>query len=196
MLKRVLDLSAAVMGLTLLLPVIAGVAILIRVSMGSPIFFRQMRPGLNGRLFMLFKFRTMSLMQDAKGIELPDGMRLTKVGSFLRKSSIDEIPQLINVLIGDMSLVGPRPLLIEYLPLYSVEQAKRHLVRPGITGLAQVRGRNTLSWQERFKIDIWYVENVSLVLDVKILGMTILKVLRRDGINAPGADTMEKFTGN
>ena len=196
MLKRVLDLSAAVMGLTLLLPVIAGVAILIRVSMGSPIFFRQMRPGLNGRLFMLFKFRTMSLMQDAKGIELPDGMRLTKVGSFLRKSSIDEIPQLINVLIGDMSLVGPRPLLIEYLPLYSVEQAKRHLVRPGITGLAQVRGRNTLSWQERFKIDIWYVENVSLVLDVKILGMTILKVLRRDGINASGADTMEKFTGN
>ena len=196
MIKRVIDFSVAAIALALLLPLICSLAMLIRLYMGPPVFFRQQRPGLNNKPFTVLKFRTMSTSFDAKGNPLPDGMRLTKIGLFLRKSSLDEIPQLINVLFGDMSLVGPRPLLMEYLPLYNQEQAKRHLVRPGITGWAQINGRNTISWQDRFKLDIWYVENTSLMLDLKIVGVTVLKVLRRDGINSPSADTMEKFTGN
>ncbi len=196
MLKRAIDFFIAAIILLLLLPIIASVAVLIRIFMGSPIIFRQQRPGLNSKPFMLFKFRTMTQAIDSMGKDLPDGMRLTKLGSLLRKTSLDEMPQLINVLRGDMSLVGPRPLLMEYLPLYSNEQAKRHLVRPGITGLAQVRGRNRLSWEDRFKIDVWYVENASLKLDIKILGLTVMKVLRQDGINSDSTGTMEKFTGN
>jgi lipopolysaccharide/colanic/teichoic acid biosynthesis glycosyltransferase len=164
--------------------------------MGGPILFRQMRPGLNGNPFEVYKFRTMSEQVDILGNTLPDGARLTSLGLFLRKTSLDEIPQLLNVLYGDMSIVGPRPLLMEYLPLYSPEQAKRHLVRPGITGWAQVHGRNTISWQHKFCLDVWYVENASFMVDMKILCMTLKKVLRRDGINASDTDTMKKFTGN
>ena len=164
--------------------------------MGGPVLFCQIRPGLKGHPFTVYKFRTMSQQVDATGNALPDGARLTRLGLFLRKTSLDEIPQLLNVFNGDMSLVGPRPLLMEYLPLYSPEQAKRHLVRPGITGWAQVHGRNTISWRDKFSLDVWYVENASFMLDLKILCMTALKVLRRDGINASDADTMKKFTGN
>ena len=196
MLKRLFDISVATLFLILLLPIIVLVFVLIRVNMGSPVLFRQIRPGLNHHPFSLYKFRTMSEQVDEAGNILPDGVRLTGLGRFLRKTSLDEIPQLLNVLIGEMSLVGPRPLLMEYMPLYSPEQAKRHLVRPGITGWAQVHGRNTISWQDKFSLDIWYVENASLMLDIKILCMTALKVWRRDGINASDADTMKKFTGN
>jgi len=164
--------------------------------MGRPALFRQIRPGLKGRLFTVYKFRTMSEQVDAAGNALPDGQRLTSLGLFMRKTSLDEIPQLFNVLTGDMSLVGPRPLLVEYLPLYSPDQARRHLVRPGITGWAQVHGRNTISWQDKFSLDVWYVENKSFMLDIRILFMTILKVICRDGVNASDADTMKKFTGN
>jgi len=196
MLKRLFDIVVSALLLILLLPIIALVFILIRVNMGSPVLFHQIRPGLNGHPFVVYKFRTMSEQLDTSGDALPDGLRLTGLGRFLRKTSLDEIPQLLNVFNGDMSLVGPRPLLTEYLPLYSSEQAKRHLVRPGITGWAQVHGRNTISWQDKFSLDVWYVENTSFMLDIKILCMTVLKVLRRDGINATDADTMKKFTGN
>jgi sugar transferase EpsL len=164
--------------------------------MGSPVLFRQIRPGLNGLPFIIFKFRTMSEKVDAIGNLLPDIARLTNLGRLLRKASLDEIPQLFNVLKGDMSLVGPRPLLMEYLKLYSSEQAKRHLVRPGITGWAQINGRNSISWQEKFSLDVWYVENASMMVDMKILGITLLKVLLREGINTSDKDTMKKFTGN
>jgi len=196
MLKRLFDIVVSALLLILLLPIIALVFILIRVNMGSPVLFHQIRPGLNGHPFVVYKFRTMSEQGDAAANALPDVVRLTSLGRFLRKTSLDEIPQLLNVFNGDMSLVGPRPLLMEYLPLYSPQQAKRHLVRPGITGWAQVHGRNTISWQDKFSLDIWYVENASFMLDIKILCMTVLKVLRRDGINATDADTMKKFTGN
>lgn len=194
--KRLFDIIVATLLLVLLLPVIVLIYALITINMGSPVLFCQIRPGLNGWPFVIYKFRTMSENVDAAGNPLPDGLRLTGVGRFLRKTSLDEIPQLFNVLIGDMSLVGPRPLLMEYLPLYSLEQSRRHLVRPGITGWAQVHGRNTISWQDKFSFDVWYAENVSFMLDMKILFMTALKVLRRDGINASDADTMKKFTGN
>lgn len=196
MLKRLFDITVSVLLLILLLPIVILVSVLIRLKMGSPILFRQMRPGLNGDPFEVYKFRTMSEQLDMSGNVLPDGARLTSLGRFLRKTSLDEIPQLFNVFNGDMSLVGPRPLLMEYLPLYSSEQAKRHLVRPGITGWAQVHGRNTISWQDKFCLDVWYVENASFMVDMKILCMTLLKVLRRDDINASDADTMKKFTGN
>lgn len=195
-LKRAMDLSFALAALGVFLPLFLCIVLLIRVFMGSPIFFRQQRPGLNGHPFVIYKFRTMSELKDGDGRPLPDGVRLTKIGKFLRKTSLDEVPQLINVLRGDMSLIGPRPLLMEYLPLYSKDQMRRHLVRPGITGWAQVNGRNTISWQDRFKLDNWYVDNVSLILDLKIMLMTVFKVLRRDGIDAPNTDTMDKFTGN
>lgn len=164
--------------------------------MGSPVLFRQIRPGLHEYPFILLKFRTMTEQINASGDLLPDKDRLTKLGLFLRKTSLDEFPQLFNVLKGEMSLVGPRPLLMEYLPLYSSEQAKRHHVRPGITGWAQVHGRNTLSWKDKFSLDVWYVENISFILDMKILGMTVIRVFQRSGISAPDADTMKKFTGN
>jgi lipopolysaccharide/colanic/teichoic acid biosynthesis glycosyltransferase len=196
MLKRLFDILVSMLLIALLLPIIILVFVLIRLNMGRPALFRQIRPGLKGRLFTVYKFRTMSEQVDAAGNALPDGQRLTSLGLFMRKTSLDEIPQLFNVLTGDMSLVGPRPLLVEYLPLYSPDQARRHLVRPGITGWAQVHGRNTISWQDKFSLDIWYVENKSFMLDIRILFMTILKVICRDGVNASDADTMKKFTGN
>jgi len=194
-LKRLLDLMGAGLGLFLLLPVILVVAWMIRRYLGGPVLFHQVRPGLRGRPFRMIKFRT---MRDAVGLDgqpLPDAERLTPFGRFLRSTSLDELPELWNVLKGDMSLVGPRPLLMEYLPLYTPEQARRHEVRPGITGWAQVNGRNALGWEDKFRLDVWYVDNQSLWLDLKILYLTVKKVLVRDGISAEGEATMSKFTG-
>ena len=196
MIKRAFDIVAAGCALLVLAPVIVFVAWQISRKMGSPVFFRQVRPGLNGKPFEMIKFRTMRDAIDASGNPLPDSERLTPFGQFLRSSSLDELPELWNVLKGDMSLVGPRPLLMEYLPLYSPEQARRHEVRPGVTGWAQVNGRNTLSWEEKFKLDVWYVDNRSLWLDIKVLFLTVKKVLVRDGISAEGEATMSKFTGS
>lgn len=195
MTKRMTDIFFASTGLLMLSPVILLVGILIRFQIGSPITFRQTRPGLNGKPFLMVKFRTMLNAVDAQGNPLPDDQRMTRFGSFLRSASLDELPELWNVLKGDMSLVGPRPLLMEYLPLYSPEQARRHDVRPGVTGWAQVNGRNALSWDEKFKLDVWYVDNQSLWLDIKILFMTVKKVLVREGISGEGEVTMSKFTG-
>lgn len=195
MLKRFFDIAASACGLLLLAPVIAIVAWQIRRKLGSPVLFRQVRPGLNGRPFKMIKFRTMRDAVDAAGNPLPDSERMTPFGSFLRSSSLDELPELWNVLKGDMSLVGPRPLLMEYLPLYSPEQYRRHETRPGVTGWAQVNGRNALSWDEKFKLDVWYVDNRSFWLDLKIIFLTIKKVIVRDGISAEGEATMAKFTG-
>ena len=168
----------------------------ISLSNGGPVFFTQTRPGLNGCLFMLLKLKTMNDKRDKSGKLLPDNARLTNVGRFIRSMSIDELPQLVNVLRGDMSIVGPRPLLPEYLPLYNERQARRHEVRPGITGWAQVNGRNAISWEEKFDLDVWYVDNISFGLDMKILFMTFLKVLKREGISSVSATTMEKFNGS
>jgi sugar transferase EpsL len=194
-LKRGVDIGVAAVLLALLAPVLAGAALAIRLRMGAPVFFRQVRPGLGGVPFRLVKFRTMSDGLDARGEPLPDGERLTRLGAFLRRTSIDELPQLWNVLRGDMSLVGPRPLLMEYLDRYSPEQARRHDVRPGITGWAQVNGRNALSWEDRFRLDVWYVDNRSHALDLRILWTTLRKVLRREGISQAGHATAEKFRG-
>lgn len=194
--KRLFDFFMALIALVLLLPVIAIVAWQIRRKLGSPVLFRQVRPGLHGKPFEMIKFRTMRDAVDAQGNPLPDSERMTPFGSFLRSSSLDELPELWNVLKGDMSLVGPRPLLMEYLPLYSPEQARRHEVRPGVTGWAQVNGRNAISWPDKFRLDVWYVDNRSLWLDIKILFLTVKKVLVRDGISAEGEATMSKFTGN
>jgi lipopolysaccharide/colanic/teichoic acid biosynthesis glycosyltransferase len=196
MIKRAFDIVAAGCALLVLAPVIVFVAWQISRKMGSPVLFRQVRPGLNGKPFEMIKFRTMKDAIDASGNPLPDSERLTPFGQFLRSSSLDELPELWNVLKGDMSLVGPRPLLMEYLPLYSPEQARRHEVRPGVTGWAQVNGRNTLSWEDKFKLDVWYVDNQSLWLDIKVLFLTVKKVLVRDGISAEGEATMSKFTGS
>lgn len=196
MLKRFFDVVASVTALLILSPVIAIVAWQISRKMGSPVLFRQVRPGLGGKPFEMVKFRTMKDAVDADGNPLPDSERLTPFGQFLRSSSLDELPELWNVLKGDMSLVGPRPLLMEYLPLYSPEQYRRHEVRPGVTGWAQINGRNSLSWDEKFKLDVWYVDNRSLWLDIKILFLTVKKVVVRDGISADGEATMSKFTGN
>lgn len=174
---------------------LALLALMVRWKLGSPVFFRQVRPGLHGRPFRMLKFRTMTDQRDSHGQLLPDAQRLTSFGRFLRSTSLDELPELWNVLRGNMSLVGPRPLLMEYLPLYTPEQARRHEVRPGITGWAQVNGRNALSWNERFRLDVWYVDNQSLMLDLRILWRTFHKVLARDGINQAGEATMSKFTG-
>jgi len=193
--KRLFDIVASALGLLLLSIVIAVVAWKIRCKLGSPVLFRQVRPGLDGKPFEMIKFRTMRDAVDAQGNSLPDAERMTPFGSFLRASSLDELPELWNVLKGDMSLVGPRPLLMEYLPLYSPEQYRRHEVRPGVTGWAQINGRNALSWEEKFKLDVWYVDNRSLWLDLKILFLTIKKVVVRDGISAEGEVTMPKFTG-
>lgn len=195
MIKRLCDILASAFGLVLLSPVIAVVAWQIRRKLGSPVMFRQVRPGFDGKPFEMIKFRTMRDAVDAQGNSLPDSERMTPFGSFLRASSLDELPELWNVLKGDMSLVGPRPLLMEYLPLYSPEQYRRHEVRPGVTGWAQINGRNALSWEEKFKLDVWYVDNRSLWLDLKILFLTIKKVVVRDGISAEGEVTMPKFTG-
>lgn len=196
MLKRGFDFCVALILLGATLPVIAVVAALIRSGLGSPVLFRQQRPGLRGEPFTLYKFRTMSDQRDEDGSPLSDELRLTPLGRTLRRCSLDELPQLFSVLKGDMSLVGPRPLLTEYLPLYTAEQARRHAVRPGITGWAQVNGRNTLDWEQRFRLDVWYVDHQSFLLDLRILWLTLLRVVRADGINESGAATMTKFTGN
>lgn len=193
--KRLIDLFISCTAFILLLPVIFVVGLLIKVKLGSPVIFKQMRPGLNEKPFYLYKFRTMTEQRDSFGNLFPDHIRLTSFGKFLRKYSLDELPQLLNVIKGDLSLVGPRPLLIEYLPLYSKEQARRHLVRPGMTGWAQVNGRNTITWEDKFKLDVWYVENQSILLDVRILILTIIKVIRSEGINQAGNATVESFTG-
>jgi lipopolysaccharide/colanic/teichoic acid biosynthesis glycosyltransferase len=193
--KRVLDIVGAVLGLVLFSPVLVIVAFLIWRQMGGPVLFTQMRPGLRGRPFRMIKFRTMHDATDAAGRPLADAERLTRLGRFLRGSSLDELPELWNVLKGEMSLVGPRPLLMEYLPLYSAAQARRHEVRPGVTGWAQINGRNALNWNEKFALDIWYVDHHNVTLDMKILAATLRKVLIREGISAQGEATMPRFTG-
>ncbi len=193
--KRCFDFIVALIALVLLSVFIIITAIFVRFKLGSPVIFTQQRPGLHGKPFNVYKFRTMTDERNEKGELLPDHVRLTKVGKFIRKLSLDELPQLFNVLKGDISLVGPRPLLMEYLPLYTPEQARRHDVRPGITGCAQVNGRNAISWEEKFKLDVWYVENRSFWLDFKILFQTVLKVFKSEGINQDGQATMEKFKG-
>jgi sugar transferase EpsL len=194
--KRAFDVVAVVCALALLWPIVVLVAVLVRIKLGSPIVFRQMRPGLGGRLFRMYKFRTLRDIADPDGNQLPDDQRMTPFGQKLRASSLDELPELWNVLRGDMSLVGPRPLLAEYLPLYDAEQARRHEVRPGITGWAQVNGRNALSWEEKFALDVWYVDNRSFWLDLRILWATVVTVLLRRGVSAEGHATMPKFTGS
>ena len=193
--KRLMDILGAGFGLILLSPVLIVVAILIRRQMGAPVFFCQTRPGLHGKPFKMIKFRSMRDAVDAQGRALPDAERLTRLGRFLRSSSLDELPELWNVLKGDMSLVGPRPLLMEYLPLYSSRQARRHEVRPGVTGWAQVNGRNAISWDQKFALDVWYVDNRNLWLDLKIIWLTIRKVVTREGISAAGDATMPRFSG-
>ena len=193
--KRLLDIALSASSFTVLTPLYALVALLIRLNLGSPILFRQQRPGLKGRPFSILKFRSMTGFRDAKGSLLPDVQRLTRIGRALRATSLDELPSLVNVLKGEMSLVGPRPLLMEYLDRYTPEQARRHEVKPGITGWAQVNGRNALSWEEKFALDVWYVDHVSFWLDVKIIALTVWKILRREGISQPGHATMEEFHG-
>jgi len=193
--KRVFDFTFVLIGLICISPILIIIAVILSVSnQGLPFFF-QVRPGLNNKLFSVIKFKTMNDKKDQFGNLLPDAERLTKLGSFIRKASLDEFPQLFNVLKGDMSLVGPRPLLVEYLPLYSKEQASRHFVKPGITGWAQVNGRNAISWEQKFILDVWYVENQTFLLDIKILFLTVLKVFKRDGISSADTVTMSKFTG-
>lgn len=195
MLKRLFDIFVALTLFLLLLPILLVVALLIRINLGGPILFSQDRPGLNGKIFKMYKFRSMSNERDQHGNLLPDEIRLTKFGKALRASSLDELPELVNILKGDMSLVGPRPLLVEYLPLYNQQQARRHEVRPGITGWAQINGRNSVSWEQKFALDVWYVENQSFFLDIKILFMTFFKVLKKDGISQAQHVTTEKFKG-
>ncbi len=194
--KRILDVLLAGVLLLLTVPLMLAMALAVRWRLGAPVFFRQQRPGLHGKPFTLYKFRTMSDARDEQGNLLPDKQRLTRLGRFLRSTSLDELPELWNVLKGDMSLVGPRPLLMEYLPLYTPEQMRRHEVKPGITGWAQVNGRNALTWEERFALDVWYVDHVSFRLDMQILFLTLWKVLSREGIAHPGSETMPKFTGS
>ena len=195
-LKRTFDVVGAGAALVVLSPLLAVLALAVRLQMGSPVVFRQPRPGLHGQVFEILKFRTMTDARDARGDLLPDADRLTAFGRFLRRSSFDELPELVNVLRGEMSLVGPRPLRVEYLPLYSPEQARRHEVRPGITGWAQVNGRNAVSWNEKFELDVWYVDHRSLALDLKILWATVAEVVNGRGVSAEGHATMEPFTGS
>lgn len=196
LIKPILDFILAFLLIIIFSPIILIVALLIKLKLGSPILFTQERPGLNGKIFRIYKFRTMSDERDSKGDLLSDELRLKGFGKLIRKSSLDELPQLFNVLKGEMSFVGPRPLLVEYLKLYNQEQAKRHNVKPGITGWAQVNGRNAISWEEKFILDVYYVEHISFMLDCKILYMTFFKVLKRKDINSNTNITMEKFTGN
>lgn len=194
--KRIFDLVISASALLVLAPLLAVIALLVRIKLGSPVLFRQQRPGLHGEPFTILKFRTMTDARDGEGNLLPDSVRLTPFGRFLRGTSLDELPELINVLRGDMSLVGPRPLLMRYLPLYTPEQMRRHEVRPGITGWAQVNGRNALTWEDKFALDVWYVDHLSLWLDVKTILLTFLKVVRREGISQPGHATMQEFQGS
>jgi lipopolysaccharide/colanic/teichoic acid biosynthesis glycosyltransferase len=196
LIKRIFDIVIACMLLIVLSPIIFLVALLVRWNLGSPVFFRQNRPGLDGNIFQMIKFRTMLELTDSKGEVMGDDCRITHLGKFLRSCSLDELPELWNVIKGEMSLVGPRPLLVEYLPLYNETQKRRHAVKPGITGLTQINGRNALAWNEKFDLDVWYVDNHSLWLDVKILLLTIKKVLIREGITSDGSITAEKFGGN
>ena len=194
--KRAVDVVGSFVGLILLSPVLIVVAGVVRLTIGRSVFFVQERPGLHGEIFRMYKFRTMRDVRDAKGELLPDEERISRIGRLLRASSLDELPELLNVLRGDMSLVGPRPLRVEYLDLYTPGQARRHDVRPGITGWAQVNGRNALSWEQKFEHDVWYVDHRSLLLDFKILALTAVRVLRGDGISAPSHATMPPFTGS
>ena len=194
-LKRMFDIVVSTTGLIVLLPFLTMLALLVRHQMGAPVLFRQVRPGLDGRPFEMVKFRTMRAAYGEKGLPLSDAERLTSFGRWLRATSLDELPELWNVVKGDMSLVGPRPLLMDYLPLYSPEQQRRHEVRPGVTGWAQVNGRNAISWEEKFALDVWYIDNRSFWLDLKILVLTVKRILKRDGITAQGAATAEKFMG-
>lgn len=194
--KRTLDFTLSLIALIVLSPVLLITAILVRIKLGSPIIFKQQRPGMNEKIFTLYKFRTMTDARDGEGNLLPDSERLTKFGKFLRSTSLDELPELINIIKGDMAIVGPRPLLVQYLPLYNEEQKHRHDVRPGLTGLAQVSGRNAISWEDKFKIDLKYINELSLKEDVKIIFETILKVFKREGISQEGNATMEAFKGN
>jgi len=196
MMKRFMDVVISAVALCAFLPVLVVIGLAVWLKMGWPPFFSQLRPGLGGKPFTMHKFRTMNAKKDGFGQLLPDAERLTPFGKFLRATSLDELPELWNVLKGEMSLVGPRPLLMEYLPLYSPEQARRHEVRPGITGWAQVNGRNALSWEEKFVLDVWYVDNQSFALDLKILCLTLLALFRRDGISAAGHETMPRFKGS
>jgi lipopolysaccharide/colanic/teichoic acid biosynthesis glycosyltransferase len=193
--KRILDLVLSIFALILFTPLLITVAVLVRFKLGSPIIFKQERPGLNEKIFYMYKFRTMTSECDENGQLLPDLIRLTRFGAFLRTTSLDELPELWNIVRGDMSIIGPRPLLVHYLPLYSEEQKKRHLVRPGLTGLAQVNGRNALSWEEKFNFDVQYINEMTLLTDLKIIIRTIIKVVDRDGINSNSEVTMAPFTG-
>ncbi|TFH34462.1 MAG: sugar transferase [Anaerolineales bacterium] len=194
--KRLLDLVLSTLGLILASPILLVVAVLVRWRLGSPVLFRQVRPGLHGQLFAVYKFRTMTAAHDQQGMLLPDAQRLGPLGQFLRSFSLDELPELFNVLRGEMSLVGPRPLLVQYLERYSPEQARRHNMLPGMTGWAQVNGRNALDWEDKFAFDVWYVDHWSIGLDIKILGLTLWKVLSREGISQPGHPTAEEFMGS
>lgn len=193
--KRPMDVLLSLLAIIILSPVILITAILVRTKLGSPVLFKQKRPGLNEKVFTMYKFRTMTDERDEQGVLLPDGMRLTRFGKMLRSTSLDELPELLNIIKGDMSLIGPRPLLIQYLPLYNDHQKKRHLVRPGLSGLAQVSGRNAIRWEERFDLDIQYVEQVSFIGDWKIIFLTIKKVFVKEGITSETAATMEQFDG-
>lgn len=196
MIKRIVDIVGSLAGLVLLSPVIVGLALVVRVDMGSPVLFRQQRPGRNGRPFTMVKFRTMRDARDARGVLLGDDDRLTRVGRFMRSASLDELPELWNVLVGDMSLVGPRPLLMAYLERYTPEQARRHEVYPGVTGWAQINGRNAISWDEKFALDVWYVDHRTFWLDLRILVATLARVVRRKDINSTDAVTMPEFLGS
>ena len=193
--RRTVDVLVSLVALIVFAPLLVAIAIVVRVCLGPEVLFRQVRPGLHGEPFMIWKFRTMRDDRAPDGSQLPDSLRMTRVGQFLRSSSLDELPELVNVLLGDMSLIGPRPLTMAYLPLYTPEQARRHDVRPGITGLAQVNGRNAISWEEKFALDLHYVDNQSVRLDVQILWRTLVKVVSRDGISAEGFSTAPSFTG-
>ncbi len=195
-LKRPMDFALSLCAIIVLAPILIIVAVLIRVKLGSPVIFKQKRPGLNEKIFTMYKFRTMTDERDEKGELLPDKIRLTRFGKFLRSASLDELPELFNILRGDMSVVGPRPLLVQYLPLYNEEQKQRHDVRPGLSGLAQISGRNALSWENKFDLDVHYVENVSFIDDWKIIFLTIKKAFKREGINQAGEATMEPFEGS
>lgn len=193
--KRILDLMLSIPTFFLLAPLMILIAGVIRLTMGKPVFFRQSRPGLYGESFRIYKFRTMLDLFDKRGFLLKDSARLTRVGKFLRSTSLDELPELFNILKSEMSIVGPRPLLMQYLERYSQEQARRHEVKPGLTGWAQINGRNAITWEEKFRLDVWYVDNQSFFIDIKIILMTVLKILKREGINQPGQATMEEFKG-
>lgn len=195
-LKRTIDFVLSLLGIIILSPILLITALLVRIKLGSPVIFKQIRPGYKEKTFILYKFRTMTDSKDEKGILLPDEVRLTDFGKLLRKTSLDELPELFNIVKGDMSIVGPRPLLVRYLPRYNVQQKRRHEVRPGLTGLAQINGRNAIGWDKKFEYDIKYVDNVTFMHDIKIILFTIIKVVKRDGINSETVATMEEFKGN